>query len=231
MKDIEAILFDFGGTLDGDGVDWFVRLYRGVTARHGEVDAVAFDECAHLAAKQISLLADTPRLSMEGTVERLCEHIRKELAQRNGHGTGPWTVAEVVEEFMERARGCLARNREVIRQLRDRYKLGVISNNWGNTAGWCRQFELSGYLATMIDSTLVGAAKPDRRIFQAALDELQLPAEACVYVGDRYECDVQGARAAGMGAVWVTGADSPARDEANTPATRISSLPELLTIF
>jgi HAD superfamily hydrolase (TIGR01509 family) len=176
-------------------------------------------------------LADTPRLSREGTVQRLCEHIREQLAQRNGNGAGHWASAEVVEEFMAGARRCLARNREVLRQLRDRYKLGIISNNWGNTEGWCRQFELSGYLATMIDSTLVGAAKPDRQIFQAALDELKLPAEACVYVGDRYECDVLGAKAAGWGAVWVTGAESPPRDEANTPATRIRSLPELLGIF
>ena len=55
----------------------------------------------------------------------------------------------------------------------------------------------------MLDSALVGVEKPDPAIFRAALDALGVaPAEA-LYVGDLYEVDVVGARAAGMPAALL----------------------------
>lgn len=48
--------------------------------------------------------------------------------------------------------------------------------------------------------------KPNRRIFDLALEKAGLRPEEVWYVGDQYECDVAGARAAGMFPVWYTGA-------------------------
>ncbi len=82
-------------------------------------------------------------------------------------------------------------------------RLAVVSNSDGRAeeglaaAGLLEQFEF------VIDSQLVGFEKPDPRIFAAALDRLGLgPAEA-IYVGDIYEVDVVGARAAGMEAILL----------------------------
>ena len=49
----------------------------------------------------------------------------------------------------------------------------------------------------MIDSALVGVEKPDPAIFRAALEALGVAPEEALYVGDLYEVDVVGARAAG----------------------------------
>ncbi|MET3635361.1 HAD family hydrolase [Curtobacterium oceanosedimentum] len=54
----------------------------------------------------------------------------------------------------------------------------------------------------------IGVAKPDRRAFERVADDLGVPTEACLMVGDDPERDVAGARAAGMRAVLV----DPARD-------------------
>ena len=48
--------------------------------------------------------------------------------------------------------------------------------------------------------------KPNKRIFDLALEKADLRAEEVWYVGDQYECDVVGARSAGIFPVWYQGA-------------------------
>ena len=48
--------------------------------------------------------------------------------------------------------------------------------------------------------------KPNRHIFDLALEKAELEAGDVWYVGDQYKCDVVGARNAGMFPVWYTGA-------------------------
>ena len=48
--------------------------------------------------------------------------------------------------------------------------------------------------------------KPNRRIFDLALEKANLQADEVWYIGDDYECDVVGARNAGIFPVWYLGA-------------------------
>ena len=48
--------------------------------------------------------------------------------------------------------------------------------------------------------------KPNRRIFELALEKAELTPEDVWYVGDQYECDVKGAAGAGLFPVWYIGA-------------------------
>ena len=48
--------------------------------------------------------------------------------------------------------------------------------------------------------------KPNKRIFQLALEKADLNPEDVWYIGDNYECDVVGARNAGIFPVWYVGA-------------------------
>lgn len=48
--------------------------------------------------------------------------------------------------------------------------------------------------------------KPNRRIFDLALEKAGLAAGEAWYVGDQYECDIVGARGAGMMPLWYIGA-------------------------
>lgn len=227
MSKIEAIVFDFGGTLDNDGVDWFTRLYRIVNSLDASLTPDCFDEMAHRAANAICDLQDTPLLLMNETVLRICRHIHAELSAGNGVSIA-WNPELVSDIFMAQAQGYLSRNRHLLSQLQRRYRLACISNNWGNTAGWCKQFQLADYFETMIDSTVAGFAKPDPRIFQLALDALDLSAESCVYVGDHYECDVKGSLAAGMQPIWIR-PELP--EEGLEPGVcRIAALPDLLDL-
>jgi putative hydrolase of the HAD superfamily len=78
---------------------------------------------------------------------------------------------------------------------------GVISNSNGSARMALERAGLAAHLEFVIDSTVVGIAKPDPRVFHLGLGEAGVaPAEA-IYVGDSYHVDVLGARQVGMGAV------------------------------
>ena len=48
--------------------------------------------------------------------------------------------------------------------------------------------------------------KPNKRIFDLALEKAGLQAGEVWYIGDQYECDVKGSLNAGLTPVWYTGA-------------------------
>jgi putative hydrolase of the HAD superfamily len=76
--------------------------------------------------------------------------------------------------------------------------LGIISNSDGRLEWRLDELGVLDRFDFVIDSAIVGISKPDRRIFQDALKRSSLSPEEAVYVGDYYEVDVRGARAAGM---------------------------------
>lgn len=73
--------------------------------------------------------------------------------------------------------------------------------------------------------------KPNRRIFDLALEKADLPADEVWYVGDQYECDIMGARNAGIFPVWYQGAANlPCEDKEDVMMIRSwKEFPALLT--
>src|SRR5262245_30744103 len=82
-------------------------------------------------------------------------------------------------------------------------KLGLITN--GSVRMQQRKLECLN-LAPMFDAILIsdaeGVTKPDRQIFQRAVDRLNATPAQTVFVGDHPEVDVAGARAAGLRTIW-----------------------------
>lgn len=63
--------------------------------------------------------------------------------------------------------------------------------------------------------------KPNKRIFDLALEKAGLSAAEVWYIGDQYECDIVGAENAGMHPVWYLGAiDMPYREREGVHTVR-----------
>jgi putative hydrolase of the HAD superfamily len=80
-----------------------------------------------------------------------------------------------------------------------------------------------------ITAIAAGAAKPDARIFAALVEMTGVSAAQIMHVGDDPLADVDGARQAGMQAVWLN--RGGAREWPKTlelPARTISTLAEIL---
>ena len=104
----------------------------------------------------------------------------------------------------------------------------LVSNAGLTTAPNLRRILRDYYFLPHFDylvfSDELGCAKPDRRIFQEALDGLNLSPDVCAYVGDSPHNDIGGAQALGMFAVQI---GTRTRDGI-TPQERISSLDQLM---
>ncbi|HEU4955867.1 MAG TPA: HAD-IA family hydrolase [Gemmatimonadales bacterium] len=82
-------------------------------------------------------------------------------------------------------------------------RLGVISNSDGRVEEALRAAGIDDRFDVILDSALVGVEKPDPAIFRAALAALDVGPGEALYVGDLYDVDVVGARAAGIEAVLL----------------------------
>src|SRR5205823_4585360 len=92
--------------------------------------------------------------------------------------------AEVFEHYATAAAWrTYADAKPVLRRLRDRgLRLGVVSNFDGRLRRLLGALELAPAFDAVVLSSECGAAKPDRRIFEAALRALSSPAAAALHV-------------------------------------------------
>ena len=107
-------------------------------------------------------------------------------------------------------------------------RVAAISNADGRIEQALEHGGLRGHLEFVIDSGTVGVAKPDQRIFRMACERLDLPADACAYVGDVPPVDVTGARGAGLMPVLVDPIDQFAQVSVARVRT-VAGLPDLFS--
>jgi HAD superfamily hydrolase (TIGR01549 family) len=88
---------------------------------------------------------------------------------------------------------------EGMRRLRSAgIRVGVLSNAASNLLGFLGDLGLLDLCDFAIVSAIEGTKKPDRRIFDLALQRAGVAADSAVHVGDMYLEDVLGARRAGL---------------------------------
>ena len=115
--------------------------------------------------------------------------------------------------------------RPALAALRDRgLTLVVVSNANGTLRAHMERIGLGAYLDHVIDSCDEGVEKPDPRLFEIALVRANARAESTIHVGDIYQVDVVGARAAGIRPVLL----DETGQHPNADCTRVSSLSELV---
>jgi putative hydrolase of the HAD superfamily len=113
-------------------------------------------------------------------------------------------------------------------------RVGIVSNADGTVErdlarfGVCQVGEGAGTnVEVIVDSTVVGVAKPNPEIFRFALEAMDLQAEQCLYVGDAYRYDVVGALRAGLQVVHF----DPYELHSDATHARTRSLDELADLL
>ncbi|MEY2573200.1 MAG: putative hydrolase of the superfamily [Verrucomicrobiota bacterium] len=198
---IRAILFDMGGTLDGDGQHWldrFVALYRsfGVTLPRERLRG-AFDEAERRANLDDTIGSANFQQMIELYVTWQLDH----LGLTSGR-----LKQDLVAGFSGPVRKAVASNVELLAELAGRgFELGVVSNGCGNVEQLCADFGYTPFLSVIVDSRRVGIFKPDPAIFAYAVEKVGREPGEIMMVGDSFERDVRPSKKIGMKTAWLEG--------------------------
>jgi putative hydrolase of the HAD superfamily len=214
-----AILFDFGGTLDcpSHWLDRFLAHYHsaGFEITREELDP-AFDfatKAGYAAGKTIESfkLGDLVRFLVGNQFEFLRREgpgrLRESLEAMNSSALFK-SVERIRESFLKETSAGLARSREILRRMKPDFKLGVVSNWYGNLDAIIAEAGMDRIFDAVIDSTRVRSFKPDSAIFRAALKALGTEASKTAMVGDSITKDLIPAHRIGMRTVFMRSAGS-----------------------
>lgn len=114
------------------------------------------------------------------------------------------------------------------------YNLGIIANQKLGTAERLENWGLRQYFDVIAASAELGCAKPDKEIFEKALELARCAAQESVMIGDRLDNDIIPAKAVGMKTVWVRNGLAKYQDTGlgeSVADYQIGSLSELLLII
>jgi HAD superfamily hydrolase (TIGR01549 family) len=237
MPKIQAVLFDFGGSLfDYETVapgerESIIDLARwaGVTiepreilrAYRGALKRVFYEYLPrsyylHRDLFRDVLQAMARELDVSFTEEQFVRYRQSQWQRRERDFTLREGVVETLTTL--RQRGC---------------HLGIVSNIDNDQLE--HMIELSGlgqHFDSILSSEQAQSCKPDSRIFAEALRRADSPPEATFFVGDSLQQDIPGANRAGMQSVLIwSSSESESSPREDRPRHIIRQIPDLLDLM
>lgn len=173
FQNIQWLFFDIGSTLVDERIAYEHR-FRDIAHSAGVSDEFVFDTAIQFYKQ-----------NRKGD---------KETAKLLGVELPPWHTED--EILYSDAESCLA-------VLHQKYKVGIIANQNYGTKERLAQYGLLSYIDLVIASAEEGVAKPDRRIFEIALERGNGRPAYSVMIGDRIDNDIVPANTLGMKTVWI----------------------------
>jgi FMN phosphatase YigB (HAD superfamily) len=208
-KNISTLLFDFGGTLDLPGAHWLDRFLlhyqeAGINLTREELDP-AFSYATtrgYQAGERIWGYGLRPLVDelLNWQIDYLTGHPPRRIPLSIRESAGP-----IAARFCAQSAAGFERSRVALAPLASRFRIGVVSNFYGNLEAVLDEAGLLPMIAAVTDSSRVGAFKPDPAIYRSALAGLGVRGEEAAMVGDSIDKDCAPAHRLGLVTVWLTG--------------------------
>lgn len=202
---MKSLLFDYGGTLDADGTTWLERFYpiykeNGLVFSKDNFDRAFYDSDDNLHARH-----ELKGLDLAQTVRLQVKDVMKILAPGRSDLINP-----IADRFVADCRSQFERLTPVLERLSKRYRLGIVSNFYGNLDGILAAENLRPLFSVVADSGVLGVTKPEAAIFLHAARGVSAAPADCVMIGDSVKRDIRGAANVGMRrALVVAGGATP----------------------
>lgn len=205
LHEARAVCFDFGNTLIEYGPRQVAHQFAALRSALEDL----FGHCDEARLREVrdrQIVTPYHNGYREHTLHGVSHELLREL-----YGDDP--DHRHVETMSEVRRTCFVDGVEVadevlalLERLRTRYRLALLSNYpcGQSIRGGLTKLGLAEFFEVIVVSGEVGFVKPHRRPYELLLEGLELEAHECIYVGDNWLADVQGAKGMGMRAVHLT---------------------------
>ena len=233
MSTIKGIIFDYGGTIDTNGIHWGEVIWEQYRKAGADITRELYREAyvhgeRSLAKAPIIKPDDTFHTLLKKKIEIQFEYITEH------HTPLPAAMAHTI------ANGCYAQVLEtigttsaVVKRLGKEYPLVLVTNFYGNMPVVLEEFGLNGLFKQVVESSVVGVRKPNPALFALGVEALQLQPQEVVVVGDSYGKDIYPASTLGCSTVWLKNicwSDEPiiAGNEATATLSTLEDLPQAI---
>ena len=130
LRRSRAILFDFGGTLDSDGEHWLDRFYE---LYENAGLGLSKDVIKEVFYQADQMCCDDPLVDRMGLRPLMTHHIRWQFARLELNEASD-QAKRMADEFCSKSEYYLSRNADLLGRLQANYKMGVVSNFYGNVS-------------------------------------------------------------------------------------------------
>ena len=244
------IILDYGATIDTPGNHWGKTIWHayeraGVPIFESQFrEAYVFAE-RYLGAHKVIAATDTFHTTLSVKLRLQLEYLSSqgqadlEDSELHNRLLGDLEDSDLHNRLLDDLYTMTVRNvaesREVLMELKDRgYKLGVVSNFYGNIEAVLEEFMLRELFSVVVESATEGIRKPDPRLLGLCIERMNAIPEETFVVGDHLTKDIQPAQNLGCKTVWIKGepwSDEHDKLSAVTPDYTISNLSQLLGLL
>jgi HAD superfamily hydrolase (TIGR01549 family) len=198
----KTIIFDFGGTLDTNGIHWsfmFADTYKKIGLNipkeiFNKAYVKADEELKKMVKENINTYDDLLIKQTELQLKNI------DLKEQENIAAISENISGIILKEMKR---CVNDSKKILGELKAKYRLGLVSNFYGNLDKVCDSIGISEFFDVMIDSEKEGIEKPHPGIFSLALLKLNANPEDTFVVGDSYERDIVPAKILGCKTIWL----------------------------
>lgn len=222
---LEAILFDFDGTLV-DFVASDIQSLRWLHAYTGM--SVPFEDFLETAVSEIMRFH---QLVEENQIDPLLMHefrLKNTLTQYEI----PWenSLVNLYQEQLVKACLPVTGAETLLQTIRPRVKLGLVTNAYDGKEQRARiqNSGLNRYFDLIIVAGEIGVFKPDPAIFSYAVAHIKTNPGRTLFVGDSVRYDVEGAKAAGLMTLLLANGKNKQSEKADFIVKNIAALIDLL---
>lgn len=235
MKNIKGIIFDYGGTIDTNGVHWAEIIWEQYQNAACDISKELF-RTAYVHGERT--LAKNPIIEPTDTFATLLkkktaiqfEYLKKE---QNCNNLNSMMCKQIAEGCYNKVLDTLHTTRGILERLSEKYPMVLVTNFYGNMPTVLQEFGLHRYFSAIIESSVVKLRKPDPALFALGVKQLGMPSEEIVVIGDSYKKDIYPSSTLGCKTIWVKKIcweEESIQPEAE-PTAIISSLEELATLL
>jgi putative hydrolase of the HAD superfamily len=227
---VKGLLFDYGGTIDTNGVHWSEVLWEAYERHHIPVTRAAFQD-AYVRVER--MLGEQPLICPEHTFRETLR-IKLRLQFETLHLKETALAGQIAEScYVDTSKTILSAS-GTLSVLKERYPMILVSNFYGNLRTVLNEFNLADYFRQVIESAGAGVRKPDPALYAFGIRALGLqPAEIAV-IGDSCKNDIIPANKLGCPSIWLKGKgwdDSPNETAFVQSAVVIYDFSELQTLL
>ena len=205
MSSIKGIIFDYGGTIDTDGIHWGELIWEQYQISGIEVTKESYrDAYIHgersLAKTPIIQPTDTFRTLLTKKMALQFEYLRDKVPH---HTLTKEKEEDVAQSCYNRVLKTLARTRAIVEEMSMHYPMVLVTNFYGNMPVVLEEFRLNSYFKEIVESSVIGLRKPDPALFALGVNSLGIIPEEVVVIGDSYRKDIYPSATLGCRTVWL----------------------------